>query len=76
MNEAIVIDTPEGIEHYRMAALISALRIEINIGMKMSRIPIMRVVAQYGVTARTKKAALAQLERMYEERYGHPFGGG
>lgn len=65
-----IIDTPEGIAHYRLAALISALRVEINTGLKVSRFPLLRVAQQHGVTARTKKAALKALEALYEETYG------
>ena len=74
MNETICIDTPAGIEHYRFAALITALRFEVKTGMQMSRIPVLRVARTYGITARTKKAALAQLEDLYEETYGWRFG--
>ena len=75
MNDAIVIDTPEGIAHYRMAAIISALRFEVKTGMQMSRLSALAAARSYGITARTKKAALAQLEALYEETYGRRFGG-
>jgi hypothetical protein len=71
---SIIIDTPEGIAHYRFACAISALRFEVKTGMQMSRVPIMRVARALGATARTKKAALAQLEDLYEETYGWRYG--
>jgi hypothetical protein len=74
-TQPLVIDTPEGIAHYRMAAIISALRFEVRTGMKMSRISALQAARSYGIMARTKKAALAELECLYEETYGRPFGG-
>ena len=35
MNDPIVIDTPEGINLYRLLAMRSALRLEIQTGMRM-----------------------------------------
>lgn len=67
---ATVIDTPEGIAAFRLFCLITALRTEIKTGMKMTRQPLLRVASHYGVNARTKRAALAQLEALYEEAYG------
>ena len=37
MSEMFIADTPEKIEHYRMAAAIAALRFETKTGMKMGR---------------------------------------
>jgi anion-transporting ArsA/GET3 family ATPase len=74
MNDTIVIDTPQAIAHFRMAALVTALRTEVRTGMKMSRVSALQVARQYGITARTKKAALAELEALYEKTYGAPFG--
>ena len=73
-NQPLVIDTPEGIAHYRMAAIISALRFEVRAGMQMSRLSALKGARSYGITARTKKAALVELEVLYEETYGRPFG--
>jgi len=74
MSNGYIIDTPEGIAHFRFCAVIRALRLEINTGMAMSRFPILSVCRQYGVTARTKVKALAEMEALYEETYGHPYG--
>jgi hypothetical protein len=38
--------------------------------MKATRIPLSRVALQYGVTARSKKKALAELMKVYQEIYG------
>jgi len=73
MDEMIVIDTPEGIEHFRLAALIAALRIEVKTGM-VGRMPTLPVARSYGVQARTKKKALEELEGIYMVTYGRPYG--
>ena len=71
-----VIDTPQGMERFRMAALICALQIEVKTGMKMSRgisgLKIAKV--QFGCPKNTKAGALAWLEEQYEEAYGRPYG--
>jgi hypothetical protein len=72
MNEPIIINTPEGIEHYRVAALIAALRIEVKTGMKMTRgiSPLAVAKRDYGCPKGTKKGALAWMESYYEATYG------
>jgi hypothetical protein len=62
--------TGEAIDRYRLVTLISSYALEINTGMKATRIPLSRVAVQYGVTARSKKKALAELMKVYEEIYG------
>ena len=74
MNEPIIINTPEGIEHYRVSALITALRIEVKTGMKVSRIsPLSVCKRDYGCPKNTKKGALAWMESYYEDTYGRTF---
>lgn len=68
-----VMLTGEAIEHYRFALLISSYILEIKTGMRATRIPLSRVAAQYGVTARNKKTALRQLIAIYEETYGRKY---
>lgn len=71
-----VIDTPDGIEHFQFARCIAALRIEVSTGMTMSRgVSMLKVVqSQFDVKAKTRKAALAELEDKYEAKYGRRYG--
>jgi len=64
--------TGEAIDRYRLVTLISSYALEINTGMRATRIPLSRVAVQYGVTARNKKKALVELMKVYEEIYGEP----
>lgn len=73
----IVIDTPDGIEHFRFCQVIACLSIEVKTGLKMSRGSVLKLAQErYGVTARTKVKALDQLKDMYEVKYGFPYGQG
>lgn len=60
---AVVVDTPAGVEMYRLLALAHALAIEINTGMSTSRgRKPLAIVQGDGITeARTKRAALRDL---------------
>ena len=71
-----VIDTPQDINRFRVAALICSLQIEVKTGMKMSRgvSPLKIAKVQYGCPKNTKAGALAWLEEQYEEAYGRPYG--
>ena len=71
-----VIDTPSGIEKFRMISAIQALRVEMR-GMKMTRgFHALKFVKEtYGVTAGTKAKAFEQMLELYEETYGEPYGG-
>ncbi|MCH9846147.1 MAG: hypothetical protein K0U53_01390, partial [Betaproteobacteria bacterium] len=74
-KEMIVIDTPEGIDHYRMCQVIAALKLEASTGMKHSRGSILKLAQQqYGCVKRTKKGALAEMLALYEETYGKEYG--
>jgi len=70
-DDGFIIDTPEGIALYRLLAVTSALRIEVGTGMKMSRgvSPLKIAQQEYGVTSRTKKGALAELEALRDQSY-------
>ncbi len=65
--------TGAAIDHFAFVTLISSYILEIRTGMRATRIPLSRVAAQYGVTARNKKTALRQLVALYEETYGRKF---
>jgi hypothetical protein len=69
---SIVIDTPEGIEHYRVAALLSALKLKANTGMDIRRgfSPMKMARTHYGCNGRTAKACLAEMETYYYDTYG------
>jgi hypothetical protein len=73
--EATIIDTPEGIELYRIASAIAMLRIEVNTGMKHSRGSVLQACkANWGCPKGTKKGALAWMESYYEKVAGRPYG--
>lgn len=75
MNETIVIDTPDAIEHFRMCQLIGALSIEVHTGMKHSRGSVMNAARErYGIQKRTKAGVLAELKTIYKATYGWDYG--
>lgn len=60
---------------FHLAQCISALNIEVKTGMKHSRGSVLRMVQdQYGVKAKTKKGALAELRAQYKELTGFEYG--
>lgn len=74
-NESIVIDTPEGIEHWRIASAISMLRLEVNTGMKATRYSLVKACEMnWGCPKKTKAGALAWMEAFYADRYGLAYG--
>lgn len=71
---AIVLDTPEKIERYRMAVFIARLRMEVRTGLRSSR-PVAKLARErYGLTGRKKAVVLEQLEALYLASYGVPYG--
>lgn len=56
-NETIVIDTPEGINMYRLLTIAHSLAFEAKTGMKMSRISALKVARQEGYTKSNRKPA-------------------
>lgn len=74
MNETIVIDTPEGIEHWRIASAISMLHLEVNTGMKAARYSLVKACEMnWGCPKRTKKGALEWMLNHYKATYGVTF---
>lgn len=74
-DTGVTIDTPEGMEHFRMAQAIARLRLETKTGMSSSRGSTLQFVRrEYGVIAGTKKKALAIMEAKYEAKYGFAYG--
>ena len=67
MSAHITIDTPEGIALYRVLALRSALRLEVNHGLRASRHALVPIAKGYGYTGRTKAGALAFVNEMLSE---------
>lgn len=64
----IVIDTPAGINQFRLLAIAHALALEVNTGMKASRISALSVAQRSGLTTkRTKKGALADVIAAIQE---------
>lgn len=70
-----IIDTPEGIAHFRMAQVIGALSMEVATGMSHSRGSILNLARdEYGCVKRTKKGALIEMKAKYAEAYGREYG--
>lgn len=61
MNEGFVIDTPEGIEAYRLLAIKAKLKLE-SLGIKFRGPSALSIVKGMGIKARTAKAALPLYE--------------
>lgn len=60
---------------FNLMQCIGSLRIEVNTGLRHSQGSVLKLVQErYGVTARTKKGALVQLEDLYEEHTGRRYG--
>ena len=60
---------------FNLMQCIGALRIEVATGMKHSQRSVLaHVQREYGVTKRTKKGALAELEALYERLTGKTYG--
>ena len=70
-----IIDTPDGIAHFQMARCLAALKIEVETGMKMSRGSILKAVQQqFGIKAKTKVKALAEMRELYATTFGREYG--
>jgi hypothetical protein len=65
----------ETISPFHLAQCIAALRIETITGMRHSKGSVLRLVQSvYGVQSTTKAGALTELEKLYEQEMGHPYG--
>jgi len=65
----IVLDTPEQIAAYQALATLGALRVEAHTGLRHSRGSVLKIAQErYGVTARTKAAAVIELEGILRDR--------
>ena len=64
-----IMITGDGIDAYRLMALIKALEIEIRTGMVMSRgVSALKIAQnQYGVKARRKKDAVIELKKVFNQ---------
>jgi hypothetical protein len=64
-DTGFVIDTPEGIDMLRVITMRSALKFEVETGMKMTRISALAATNErFGTDFRTKKKALAFLNEV------------
>ena len=63
-----MLDTPEAIDWFRIKTVIRALKMEVEHGMQLTRIPVLPVCRQYGFSGRTKKEALVFMENLLKER--------
>lgn len=60
-----VLNTPEQIKAFQLHATIKALELEIKTGLRHSRGSVLKAAQQnFGVRAKTKKAALKELKKM------------
>lgn len=73
-DRIVIIEGPDAMEHFKLCQVISRLRIETSTGLGFKQSTLAAVQKYYGIKARTKKAALAELENLYEERYGRRYG--
>lgn len=70
----MILTTKYQIDGFRFSLLLQSYVTEIaNPGLRVCRIPLSRVAAEYGVTTRNKKKALAELLAIYEATYGKPY---
>ena len=69
----MILTTRYQIDGFRFSLLIQSYITEIVTGMKTANIPLSRVAAEYGVTTRNKKKALAELLEIYEATYGDSY---
>lgn len=74
MSDAIVIDTPEGIAHWRMASAISMLSLEVKTGLKHSRGSVLKACEMnWGCPKKTKAGALKWMLAHYKATYGREY---
>lgn len=71
MSAGIMIDTPEGIAAARKIALVQALALEINTGLRASRHSLIPIAKQYGFTGARKQAALKFMVDQMAEEFGY-----
>lgn len=70
-----VINTPEGMEHWRVASAIAMLRLEVNTGMKAARYSVLKACKMnWGCPKQTKAGALEWMLQYYRETYNREFG--
>jgi len=71
----IVINTPEGMEHWRVASAISMLQLEVNTGMKAARYSVLKACKyNWGCPKQTKAGALKWMLDYYAKTYGREYG--
>jgi hypothetical protein len=70
-DAGFIIDTPEGMEMYRLLSLRSMLSIEIVTGLKHSRGSVLAAAQRQGLTAkRTKRGAYADIDALVVAKGG------
>ena len=72
----ITLNTPEAIDWYRVRVLRSMLKLESKGLKRRGRSALSVIRAEFGIKARTAKAALAEFDAMHPEgsHYGRPAG--
>ena len=70
-----IIDTPEGIEHWRVASAIAMLKLEVETGMKAARYSVLKACKEnWGCPKQTKAGALKWMREYYAKTYGREYG--
>lgn len=71
----IDMSKPENRSAVHMAQCIGALRIEVATGMRHSRGSMLKLVKRvYGVKSNTKRGALEEMKKLYQETTGREYG--
>jgi hypothetical protein len=73
-NDGIVV-TGDDTQKYAMMTQIKALEIEVKTGMTMSsRVFLLKYLRQaYGLQSRTKKDAIVEMKKLFNDRFGVEF---
>jgi hypothetical protein len=73
-NDGVVI-TGDDTQKYAMMTQIKALEIEVKTGMTMSsRVFLLKYLRQaYGLQSRTKKDAIVEMKKLFNDRFGVEF---
>jgi len=73
-NDGVVV-TGDDTQKYAMMTQIKALEIEVKTGMTMSsRVFLLKYLRQtYGLQSRTKKDAIVEMKKLFNDRFGVEF---
>jgi hypothetical protein len=66
-EQSIIIDTPAGMEVFKLLQCIGRLRIEVNTGLAFRQSTLQAAKRYYGLTCSTKRKALELLEDLHAQ---------